>query len=412
MVDDLDGAQGADLGLSFGGESAGEQETDSASPFFVSKKAAAVLKHEILRQYVVPFVSKVGSTSPDARVVYLDGYAGPGTYADGTHASPSLVLESAATVSQFRKLECVFVERSRKDFERLGTVVKAAQARGINAEARYGRVQNHLDYVLERARGVPLLAFLDPFGLGIPFDDLVGKIFGPDRPQNSQGWIATEVLLNFSANAVRRIGGLLTTTKPVANRDATLNALDLACGGTWWRQEFVASSDNAEAVQRISFGFARRVCAATNARAWVVAVRNRSHHQPVYHLVFFTRHSDGIWLFGEANSLAQEKWRAFCAPPPPPKDENALFDIPDTFEAEEAARKRRWIDEIKGNILNLLATRGAFVIKDHHTAVLGSAIDGARKTHIKSAVKELYSERKTGCNGVGDVETLRITPPS
>ncbi|WP_433610359.1 three-Cys-motif partner protein TcmP [Dactylosporangium sp. CA-139114] len=411
MVDGSDGAQNADLGSTLGGESAGEQDTDSASQFFVSKKAAAVLKHEILRQYVVPFVGKVGSTSTDARVVYLDGYAGPGTYSDGTHASPSLVLESAANVSQFRKLECIFVERGRKDFERLQGVVKAAQDRGINAEARSGRVQNHLDYVLERARGVPLLAFLDPFGLGIPFDDLVGKIFGPERPQNSQGWIATEVLLNFSANAVRRIGGLLTTTKAGTNREATLNALDLACGGAWWRQEYLASADNTEAVQRIAWGFARRVCDATSASAWVVPVRNRSHHQPVYHLVFFTRHKDGIWLFGEANSIAQEKWRAYCAPPPPPKDENALFDIPDTFEAEELARKRLWIDQIKVNILALLDKNGSFVIKDHHRAVLGDAIAGARKLHIRAAVKELYAERRTGCNGVGDVETLRITPP-
>ena len=75
---DLDEAQAdasEDLIEDLGGEVAGEKDTEQGSLFFVSKKAAAVLKHEILRQYVVPFVSKVGSYATASRVVYLDGYA-------------------------------------------------------------------------------------------------------------------------------------------------------------------------------------------------------------------------------------------------------------------------------------------------------------------------------------------------
>jgi hypothetical protein len=43
-----------------GGEAAGEQDIQSSNPFFVSKKAAAVLKHALLEQYLVPFAAKVG----------------------------------------------------------------------------------------------------------------------------------------------------------------------------------------------------------------------------------------------------------------------------------------------------------------------------------------------------------------
>ena len=84
---DLDEAQAdasEDLIEDLGGEVAGEKDTEQGSLFFVSKKAAAVLKHEILRQYVVPFVSKVGSYATASRVVYLDGYAGP----DATLTTP------------------------------------------------------------------------------------------------------------------------------------------------------------------------------------------------------------------------------------------------------------------------------------------------------------------------------------
>ena len=232
-----------------------------------------MLKHEILRQYVVPFVSKVGRNATGSRVVYLDGYAGPGSYADGTPGSPALVLQSAAQVAEFRSLDCYFIERKREDFKRLKILVEEARAKGINAEALHGRVEKHLDHVLERAEGAPLLAFLDPFGLGLSFDDLTGKIFGPRRPRGA-GWNATEALLNFSANAVRRIGGHLTAATEYRNTPATLAAMDAACGGSWWRDEFCDSKDNSEAVERIANGYAKRVCKTIGSGAWIVAVRN------------------------------------------------------------------------------------------------------------------------------------------
>ena len=391
-----------------GGEAAGETETEQGSQFFVSKKAAAVLKHEILRQYVVPFASKVGSNATGRRVVYLDGYAGPGRYKDGTPGSPALVLQFAGEIAAFRTLDCYFVERNREDFKRLKTLVEDANAAGVSAEALHGPLKKHLDYVLDRAEGAPLLAFLDPFGLGLSFDDLTGKIFGPQRPRGPGGWNATEVLLNFSSNAVRRIGGLLTSVKENKSKATTLAAMDAACGGSWWRKEYLNSKDNSEAVERIATGFAGRVCKAVDSGGWTVAVRNRVHHQPVYHLVFFSRSEHGLWLFGEANSLAQEVWRRECAAPPSP---DCLFPVDDLLAAEEKGRQQQWVKEIKSNVERLLAEHGAFALRDRHIEVMGSAMDQARKMHIRKAVKQLHKEGKTSCNGVGDVEKFVITQP-
>lgn len=397
-----------DIVEDLGGEAAGEKDTEQDSQFFVSKKAAAVLKHGILRQYVVPFASKVGSYATDSRVVYLDGYAGPGRYAEGTPGSPALVLQYAAELAPSRTLDCYFVERKREDYRRLKTLVEDARAKGVSAEALHGRVQKQVDYVLQRAEGAPLLAFLDPFGLGLSFDDLTGKIFGPQRPRGPGGRNATEALLNFSANAVRRIGGLLKSTTEHRNRAATLSAMDAACGGPWWRGEFLDSGSNSEAVERIAQGFAVRVGKAIHSDAWTVAVRNRVHHQPVYHLVFFSRSDHGMWLFGEANSLAQAAWRRECIAPPSP---DQLFGDADMFEAEEKRRHEQWVREIKTNIERLLTEHGTFTVRDRHIEVMGSTMDQARKKHIREAVKQLHNERKTSCNGKGDVEIFVITPP-
>ncbi|WP_405922487.1 three-Cys-motif partner protein TcmP [Streptomyces sp. NBC_00122] len=388
--------------LDLSGETAGEHATDVASPFFVSKKAAAVLKHAILDKYVVPFASKVGKYAPDARVVYLDGYAGPGRYDDGTPGSPALILESAAAISAFRKLDCYFIEKNRKNYQSLSALVAEAREQGLAAHALQGRVERHLDHVLEAAQGSPLFAFLDPFGLGITFEALTQRIFGSRRA----GGQPTEVLLNFNANAVRRIGGLLTSKKDTPGKPAALKVLDAACGGDWWQQEFLDSEDNPEAVDRITKGFAKRVGEAVGAGSWTVDVRNRANLQVAYKLVYFTRHRDGLWLFHEAASRAQVEWRRACLPP---DTADMLFNPADTFDQEEEIRRLGWVKTIRANLEDLLHKHGSFVVGNHLGEVLAGVLHEAREMHIRAAIKDLYKEGKTTCTGVGDVRKLRVT---
>ncbi|TDU67110.1 three-Cys-motif partner protein TcmP [Streptomyces sp. KS 21] len=388
--------------LDLSGDSAEEHATDVASPFFGRKKPAAVLKHAILDKYVVPFASKVGKYAPDGRVVYLDGYAGPGRYEDGTPGSPALIFESAAAIAGFRKLDCYFIEKDRKNYQSLSALVAEAREQGISAHALQGRVEKHLDHVLEAAEGSPLFAFLDPFGLGVTFEALTQRIFGSRRP----GGQPTEVLLNFNANAVRRFGGLLTSTKEIPGKPATLKAMDDACGGDWWQQEFLDSANNAEAVDRITAGFAMRVGRAVGAGSWTVAVRNRADLQVAYNLVHFSRHRDGLWLFGEAASLAQVEWRRACLPP---ASSDMLFNAEDTFDEEEETRRLGWIKTIRANLEALLRTHGSFIVGDHQGEVLAGVLGQAREKHVRAAIKELYKEGKTTCTGIGDVRKLRVT---
>lgn len=87
--------------------------------FFQRRRAAAVLKHGILARYPPVFATMTGSTSSGGRVVYLDGYAGPGRYEPetgetiGAPGSPLLAVKNANTVAQWaRDLHCIFVERN------------------------------------------------------------------------------------------------------------------------------------------------------------------------------------------------------------------------------------------------------------------------------------------------------------
>lgn len=63
-----------------------------------NRHAQSVFKHEILRQYMVPFVAMLGSYSAGKRVVVLDGFAGRGRYSDGTPASAELILQAVESL--------------------------------------------------------------------------------------------------------------------------------------------------------------------------------------------------------------------------------------------------------------------------------------------------------------------------
>jgi three-Cys-motif partner protein len=136
--------------------------------FFKSKRAAAFLKHAILSKYIVPFTAKAGFRSDGNRVMIVDGYAGRGRYEDGSPGSPALIAEAAQDPRlRGRCIECLFVEKREAEYRELCsmlTEIEKSSTTPITWSARRGNVADHLDELLERAAGVPLFLFLDPFG--------------------------------------------------------------------------------------------------------------------------------------------------------------------------------------------------------------------------------------------------------
>lgn len=68
--------------------------------FFNEPQGAAILKHGILKRYLPLYATKVGSVAGE--VVYLDCYAGPGLYGDGSDGSPALALATADALAGYR----------------------------------------------------------------------------------------------------------------------------------------------------------------------------------------------------------------------------------------------------------------------------------------------------------------------
>jgi three-Cys-motif partner protein len=380
----------------------------SVTVFFQTKQAAAILKHAILDAYVDPFTMKTGSTSTGRRVAFVDGYAGEGRYADGREGSPALLIRKAHALASRRQLECVLVEAEQKAYERLCEVV-AREGRGLIIDTLNGAIEEHLGTVINMKKDVPLFLFLDPYGLMVPFRE-VAKVF--DRP-GGLGAPATEVLINFSTVALRRIAGHLHSRS--AN-EATLARMDKVCAGDWWRHVWLqhapdktASDQDREAAEEaVVIGYAERLGKVGDTGWWTFDVRNRPHLRPAYHLVFLTRHRDGLELFGEALSLGLEKWRREVFEAEVKTKDARLFSDKDWFEYDEKALATGWQNEIEENLRRLLDKHPRFRILDKYADVYGEALGKARSKHLRAAWKQLYADGVTKTDSKGSLISKTI----
>ncbi|PZG42765.1 hypothetical protein C1I98_19450 [Spongiactinospora gelatinilytica] len=179
--------------------------TGTAGGLLDDPHAQSVFKHEILRQYLPPFIAMPGSTAVGKQVVVLDGFAGRGRYPDGSPGSAELILRAMRSFQNSRNVFGFFVEKDQALYANLSGVVEEYSSQGLSARAFAGSVEDHLDIVIRQAAPSPLLLFLDPCGAGLPFDRLVQVLVGPRRAARPQ----TEVLLNFSADLTRRAAGVV-----------------------------------------------------------------------------------------------------------------------------------------------------------------------------------------------------------
>ncbi len=353
--------------------------------------AQSVFKHEILRQYMPPFISMLGSASPGRRVVVLDGYAGRGRYDDGTPASAELILQAIDALSGSRRPVAFFAEKNRQDFRKLSAVVGEYASRGLPVTALDGAVEDHLGTVLERAIGVPLFMFLDPCGAGLPFGRLASVLVGPRRDVRPQ----TEVLLNFSADLTRRTAGVLKAGQ-VGHPAVAL--MDSTSGGQWWRQTALAAlSDSAKGTFEpvaavVAEGYARRLARAGSMIHVTVPVRRRLHHQPIYHLVFLTRSPYGLWVFADAIGKARRAWLRTLGAVEGDAAEGMLFTPADDMEWLIDSEAERAAKTVTDNLRNLVNRESRPVkLVDHALAIFGSAYGVATDSAVTTAVSRLFT---------------------
>jgi three-Cys-motif partner protein len=355
----------------------------------------SVFKHTLLEKYVPQFAGMTGSRTRTKRVVFLDGYAGRGRYSDGSPASAERILKIAQYQNANAGLSwtCFLVEKEAESAVALAEVVAEYTAQGIAATAHHGAILEVLADVVRTATGCPLFVFLDPCGLGIPYERLVALL----RNDRRDVWPPTELLLNFSLEAVRRIGGHVCSDR---GSETTMRRLDEALGGDWWRGEFTDGVSDA-AVQAAVTRFGEKLADDSGMDIVFVPVRRAPRHKPVYHLLFGTRRQHGLWAFGDSVARATQAWWDTLEEQEIEQDPYRLFPVSQTQRPSLATVESRAVPEVAHNLVGVLRQHARFRVVDHTLEEFGAHYGQVRETVVRDAIKSLHRDGRTSSDGKG-----------
>ncbi|GAW49670.1 MULTISPECIES: three-Cys-motif partner protein TcmP [unclassified Nocardioides] len=356
--------------------------------FFEAPQAAAVYKHKLIKSYIPAWAGKVGSTSEDKRVVVYDAYSGPGRYEDEQPGSPELLVDTADAMANLRSVFSVFSEKDQGYCDRLSELLVEKDIDTDTYEVRRGPVEDHIDTVLSNAGELPLFVFLDPYGLTIPFDRVVYVLKSRDKTGYSRLLQPkTELLMNFSFEAVRRISGVVRSTKDYAAKQGQIDALNNALGGDWWQD--LARDEPEGWVMDVLEGYADRVASAAECGYITADVADSLQAQPVYELILFTRHTDGFWEMARSMSMARKEWREWLVAAKEEATGGQVEFRGLDFDDDESA----WVAELADNMEAILRSVPGFTVENKLGEVLGRTLGLAREMHIRKALK-ILEERK------------------
>ena len=252
-----------------------------------SIKPHTVAKHQILEEYLKRWLPILGGTVP--RLVYLDGFAGPGVYAGGKIGSPVIALKTAKEHSlayRFKEVVFWFIEEKP---ERAKTLKKTLQDEFPDLPGKFqysvetSKFATGLNDTLDKIESggenlAPTLAFIDPFGFsGIPME-LITRMLGYEK---------CEVLITFMSSYVLRF-----------HDDKRARALDELYGTSEWRK--IRNISDWKEKKRFAVELYVRQLEKAGAKFHRTFEMSGENNQLLYHLVFATTHISGLEAMKEA----------------------------------------------------------------------------------------------------------------
>lgn len=247
-------------------------------------------KHEILRRYLgawFPILSRYSG-----RIIYLDGFAGPGVYEGGEYGSPVIALQTAVThvlSSQLAETEIFFffIEKDQDRAKKLKEVLEnkfPKLPKNINYTVQGAEFAPTFEQVLDMLdkqdrKIAPTFAFIDPFGFsGLPMK-LIARLLNCRK---------CEVFITFMAGFVKRFLDEL--------REPVLTEL-------FGTEEWKKARDISDSTEKETFLLSlyerqlQKLGGAPFVRSFgMIGEQN----QIIYYLVFATKHPKGLEVMKDA----------------------------------------------------------------------------------------------------------------
>jgi three-Cys-motif partner protein len=316
-------------------------------------------KHTILRRYLQAWLPMV--TSWNRRVVYIDGFAGPGIYSGGEEGSPIIALKEA--IKHPAKIEAeivfIFIEADEDRFESL-----KQQTASLSAPANFkiycfpGKFDDRLTQVLnllaeQKKRLAPTFAFVDPFGFSHTPFSLIQRLM-----QNTN----CEVLITFMYEATNRF---------LSHRDQPEN-YDVLMGCTDWRNgiSLRQPGERKKFIHDLYLNQLNTTGGIKYVRSFEMLDRgNRTE----YFLFFGTNHYQGLKKMKEA------MWKA---------DETGSYQFSDNTDMTQELlfQNEPAIGDLQGKIVNKFSGRQVTVDEVERYVVEETPY---REIHFKPILKQM-----------------------
>ena len=245
-------------------------------------------KHQILEEYLKAWFPIIGRWA--GRIVYLDGFAGPGKYKDGEDGSPVIAIKTAIEHTMIKDTTNItfgFIENDKKRSEVLKQTLQEKfdpvpqnityQVIDSNFEKS---VREMLDRLEEKDQKLaPTFAFIDPFGYSDFSMNLIRRLLGYDK---------SEVLITFMTGFVNRF-------LDPAHEDAVTKL--------YGSKEFIEAKNIEKTEDRINF-LIKLYENKLKENEGVKYVRSfemvGNDNNVVYHLIFGTKHWKGLEVIKKA----------------------------------------------------------------------------------------------------------------
>lgn len=273
--------------------------------FFDKKSEWAVLKDDLLGQYLEPYLSKILTTR--RRLLYVDGFAGKGMFDDGSPGSPVIACRRIDAALERNRtgnagVTALFVEKN------YAADLRVNVASFKYASVHEGSYEKLPDYLLNDSfRNDNLFLYVDPYGvkhLDMSFLARVSKLFASAEALinlNSFGLFrAACAVFNVSFDDVEDLE-FLVELDPGLDDPPSKNEWKLtrACGGEYWKEivlDYKAGViDGYQAEERLAKEYCKRLHSSYQY-VQNLPIRIREGNHPKYRMIHATNHHDGCLL--------------------------------------------------------------------------------------------------------------------
>lgn len=223
------------------------------------------------------------------RVLFIDGFAGPGEYIDGEDGSPIIALEALTSHSAFDKMQgeiiFVFIEKDQDRAKHLESVVEPYKERLSENCIRIfnspfsEKISEILDaYESSGQRFPPAFVMIDPFGVAHAPMSVIRRILS---------YPSTEVSFSFMYEAINRFGA-----RPEFERH-----LDDLFGCKDWREGLSVPDQDSK---RMFFYDLYEECLREAGAESVLRYELYKGEKPVYAIFFASQRLEGCEVMKDA----------------------------------------------------------------------------------------------------------------